>query len=134
MLITHEREKLINAIVYFLKNTKHCGKTKLFKLLYFLDFEHFKETGRSVTGLYYFTWPKGPAPITLFEELNNPPEDLKKALSIPADVTSNEYFDIKPKKPFDGKFFTRRELKILQKMAFIFKDTLAKDMVEASHR
>jgi hypothetical protein len=51
MLITHERDKLINAIIFFAKNTRFLGKTKLCKLLYFLDFEHFKETGRPVTGL-----------------------------------------------------------------------------------
>jgi hypothetical protein len=54
MLITYERNKLINAIVYFAQNTQHLGKTKLFKLLYLLDFEHFRQTGRSVTGLDYY--------------------------------------------------------------------------------
>ena len=47
MIITHHREKLINAIIYFANNTKRCGKTKLLKLLYFLDFRHFKQTGKS---------------------------------------------------------------------------------------
>lgn len=37
MLITHEREKLINAILFFAEHTAHFGKTKLFKLLYLLD-------------------------------------------------------------------------------------------------
>jgi hypothetical protein len=53
MLINHEREKLIQSVIYFAKNTEFCGKVKLFKLLYFLDFEHYKMTGRSVTGLKY---------------------------------------------------------------------------------
>ena len=51
MINTYHREKLINAIIYFAQNTKYCGKIKLFKLLYFLDFWHFKQTGKSVTGL-----------------------------------------------------------------------------------
>jgi hypothetical protein len=33
MLISRDREKLVHAIVYFARNTRHCGKTKLFKLL-----------------------------------------------------------------------------------------------------
>ena len=45
MPIYHHREKLLNAIVYFANHTKSCGKTKLYKLLYYLDFTHFKETG-----------------------------------------------------------------------------------------
>lgn len=32
MIKTHEREKLINAIVFFAKNTRHCGKIKLLYL------------------------------------------------------------------------------------------------------
>jgi hypothetical protein len=51
MLVTHEREKLINAILYFAHETKYLGKFKLFKLLYLLDFEHFRLTGHSVTEL-----------------------------------------------------------------------------------
>lgn len=51
MFVSSTREKLINAIVFFAANTRHCGKVKLFKLLYLLDFAHFRETGRSVTGL-----------------------------------------------------------------------------------
>lgn len=34
MLISREREKLINAILFFASNTHFCGKVKLFKLLY----------------------------------------------------------------------------------------------------
>jgi uncharacterized phage-associated protein len=68
MLITHEREKLINAILYFASHTRHCGKIKLFKLLYLLDFEHFRQTGRSVTSLDYRAWELGPVPIRLMQE------------------------------------------------------------------
>ena len=63
MIITHRKEKLFNAIVYFVKNTKYCNKTKLMKLLYYLDFWHFKETGASVTGLDYYAWDFGPYPV-----------------------------------------------------------------------
>jgi len=42
-LINHQREKLINVMVYFAQNTQKCCKIKLFKLMYFLDFEHYKQ-------------------------------------------------------------------------------------------
>jgi hypothetical protein len=42
MFVSHDREKLINAIVYFLGETNHCHTLKLFKLLNFSDFEHFR--------------------------------------------------------------------------------------------
>lgn len=37
-LININKEKLQNAIIYFSRHTKHCGLTKVMKLLYFLDF------------------------------------------------------------------------------------------------
>ncbi len=52
--------RLYNACIYFLKNTKYCYKTKLFKLLYELDFKHFELTGSSVTGQKYVAWQFGP--------------------------------------------------------------------------
>lgn len=131
MLIEHNREKLINAIIYFLKNTKSCGKTKLFKLLYYLDFMHFRETGRSVTGLDYFAWKFGPAPKSLADEFSSPPADLKENISIQAN--ENGFTEIKPKKKFDDTFFTKRELRILEEVAYIFKEAKAEDIVEASH-
>lgn len=131
MIITHHREKLINAIIYFAKNTKYCGKTKLLKLLYFLDFCHFKQTGKSVTGLDYYAWKMGPVPKDLFEELSGSMKsDLAEAI---ATVPINEFQKIAPRKSFSEKYFTGREKKLLERIAFIFKSAKADDMVEATH-
>ena len=80
MIKTHEREKLINAIVFFAKNTKYCGKIKLIKLLYFLDFELFRQTGRNVTGLDYRAWKMGPVPTDFYQEWDEPGDDLAAAV------------------------------------------------------
>ena len=53
---------MLNAIIYMANNTMFCGKTKLLKLLYFLDFKHFNQTAKSVTGLDYFSLEKGTVP------------------------------------------------------------------------
>lgn len=133
MLINHNREKLINSIVYFLRNTKYCGKTKLFKLLYFLDFIHFRETGKSVTGLHYFAWDKGPVPKDLFYELKCPKEDLCQYVFVPKDKESDDFFEMKPKGKFDNRYFSGRELKLLEKIAYIFRDARAPEIVETTH-
>jgi len=131
MIITHHREKLINAIIYFAKNTKYCGKTKLLKLLYFLDFSHFRETGRSVTGLDYSAWQMGPVPKDLFDELSdNMLSDLKGAIKI---VQLDNFQKITPKKKFDDKYFSKREIKLLEKWSFIFKEAISEDMVNVTH-
>jgi uncharacterized phage-associated protein len=135
MLINHKREKLLNALIYFSKNTRVCGKTKLFKLLYFLDFIHFRETGKSVTGLSYYAWDKGPVPQDLFHELKQPDKDLEETVILlnKSDDEDDKLCRVIAKKPFDPKFFSKREMKIMKDLCFIFKDALAKDMVEVTH-
>ncbi|MBW1650040.1 MAG: SocA family protein [Deltaproteobacteria bacterium] len=131
MIITHQREKLINAIIFFTKKIKFCGITKLLKLLYYLDFWHFKETGESVTGLDYYAWDYGPAPKTLHNELSNQMQpDLAEAVKI---VTKNQLSHIVPNKNFDLKYFSKREKKLLNKAIEIFKTVKTEDIVEATH-
>lgn len=132
MLIDHSKEKLYNAIIYFVSNTKFCGKTKLFKLLYYLDFLHFKETSKSVTGLKYYTWPMGPVPKDLATEIPKPSSEFKAFLSC-NDPGNGDFVDIKPKKRFDDTYFSKRELRLLENICFIFKEAKSDIMVESTH-
>lgn len=133
VFVEHFREKLINSIIYFLKNTNYCFKTKLFKLLYILDFYHFKQTGRSVTGLDYFAWEKGPVPRELFEEFARPKQDLLQCVYIPRTKDPDGIFRMKPKCNFDTYFFSKRELRLLEQISYIFKDAKAEEMIEVTH-
>ncbi len=132
MIVTHHREKLINAIIYFAAHTKYCGKTKLLKLLYFLDFSHFKQTGKSVTGLDYFAWQMGPVPKELFEELSaRMKPDMSASIH---ELEPGEAFQqVRPKKKFDSRYFSKNALKLLEDIAFIFQDAKADAMVESTH-
>ncbi|MBN1626122.1 MAG: SocA family protein, partial [Deltaproteobacteria bacterium] len=131
MIITHHREKLVNAIIYFAQNTSYCGKTKLLKLLYFFDFIHFKQTGKSVTGLDYFAWEMGPVPKELFEELSGDMKlDMKESIH---KLQSEGFQQIRPKKKFDAKYFSNKELELLENISFIFKDAQAETMIESTH-
>lgn len=130
MLINHNREKLLNLIIYFVKNTTKCYKTKLFKLLFFADFLHFKETGRSITGLTYEAWKNGPVPCDLFHEIKKPKQDFLTYLGI---CGIDEKCKFIPKKKFDDTCFTKRELNIIKNVAFIFYDVDRDLMVESTH-
>lgn len=134
MVISHNREKLLNLIIYFVRNTGYCGKTKLFKLLFFADFECFKETGKSISGLEYFTWPNGPAPVELANEFGRPSQDFQRTFSV-AKFSDTDRLNITPKQGivFDNRYFNKKELEILENLAYIYKDAFAKDMVEISH-
>lgn len=135
MIANHDRAKLVNAIVYFGQHTKKCGMTKLFKLLYFLDFEHYKKTGRSVTGLKYFAWRMGPVPVSLKEELNQPEPDLSEKIIIREVPTRFEQSLrlIEAKAPFDPAHFSKREIRLLKDLANEYKDSTADEMIEATH-
>jgi uncharacterized phage-associated protein len=135
MIISHNREKLLNAIIYFISNCGLVGKTKLFKLLYFLDFEHFKETGRSVTGLEYQAWKMGPVPVALQEEIEQPEKDLDEKIDIEILESKKGYTftNFKPKTAFDSTHFTRREMKLLEDIASRYDMCNAQEMVYWTH-
>jgi uncharacterized phage-associated protein len=134
MLVEHHREKLVNAVLFFAQNTHKCGKTKLFKLLNFLDFEHYKLVGRSVTGLDYFAWKMGPVPPELFEEMDSPKEDMRAAVSFEKRVVQKgEMTAVVAKAEFDEASFSKRELKIMRNLADEYKNASADEMVEEAH-
>jgi uncharacterized phage-associated protein len=135
MIITHEREKLIQAINYFAQHTKKLGKTKLFKLLFFLDFQHFQATGRSVTGLDYNAWPKGPVPVALFNEIEAPAEDMAAVLEFEEIPVKNDgtMLSVKPRAKFSDAHFSKREMKLLEALAKEYRNATADEMIEATH-
>lgn len=134
MIKTHEREKLINAIVFFAENTRHCGKIKLFKLLYLLDFEHFRQTGHTVTGLDYHALKMGPVPMDFFEEWENFEPDMAAAIEIcPERVIDYTRQKVVARRTFDDAHFTRREMRIMGDLAQRFCDELADPMIHFTH-
>ena len=134
MLISRDREKLINAIVFFAGNTKYCGKTKLFKLLYLLDFHHFRDVGRSVTGLDYHAWKNGPVPFALVQEWDDLEPDLAAAIDIvPERVIDHDRQLLIPKVAFNDSHFTKRELRLMRELAERHQDELTKPLIGLTH-
>jgi uncharacterized phage-associated protein len=133
------RNKLINVVLFFSKETKHLNITKLMKLLNFFDFEHFRQTGYPSIGLEYFAFEQGPVPRKFWLEVKdgNPPEDLSEKISI--DVRPHDFgrketlFQSKRGKKVDFDIFSPRERKILENLAFIYKDVTAKEISQISH-
>ena len=139
MFVSRDREKLIHAIVFFCLRTKHCHTLKLFKLLNFLDVEHYRQTGTSVTGLRYYAWEKGPVPRSLWHEFRDGVgADLRSAVTILAEsdhITKKIIRrDIKPRLNQPNlKLFSKREIEIMERLAFLFADVRGDDMSEFSH-
>lgn len=59
-------KKYMNAILFLCKQLggSVIGKKKLFKLLYYIDFDNYeyKESMKSITGSSYVAWKMGPVP------------------------------------------------------------------------
>src|ERR1700732_4509384 len=119
MLNTYDREKLVEAVLFFSQNVKKLGKVKLFKLLYFLDFEHYRDTGRSVTGMEYVAWKMGPVPSTLHDELETPEtpggEWYGKVSFDNVGTRNGPMLRIQALADFEPKYFTKRELRLLHR-------------------
>jgi uncharacterized phage-associated protein len=140
--MNHYREKLLNAVLYFCENTKRCNTTKLLKLLSFLDFTHFKQTGYPSIGLSYFSFKHGPVPKDFYEEIktgNVPPDFADKLVAIPQDWGAEypeikEYiYKAKAKVKPNMLIFTPREIKILKRLCDIYRYATAGQMSEVSH-
>ena len=113
--------------------------TKLLKLLYFLDFTHFKQTGYPCIGLKYYSFQRGPVPKDFWLEIRdgNVPEDFRDKLAlIPRKDDLNQDFreiEFQAKANPDLSIFSPRELEILDNLAFVFKDARAWEMAEVTH-
>ncbi|QJD91828.1 SocA family protein [Duganella dendranthematis] len=130
------RSRLKNAIVFFSKNTEACGKIKLFKLLYMMDFEHFKQTGKSVTGLDYEAWKFGPVPAELMREWKTLRDDLSEAIEIirePQYDYVRETVHVRDGVEFDDEDFTPRQLKILDALCNQYLANKSQKMIDITH-
>jgi uncharacterized phage-associated protein len=130
--------KMVNAIMYFAKNIKYRHQVEIFKLLSFLDFEHFKEVGLPVTDQYYFAHNYGPVPKDLKEridtgELSAYFKDRIKLVKKKYGMREGLEFNVKLNKKPDLSVFSPREKRILEELVTKFKDANAEQMTQISH-
>jgi uncharacterized phage-associated protein len=133
------RKKLLNAILFFASNTKRLNLGKLSKLLYSLDFIHFNQMGYPSIGLRYYAFEKGPVPRDFWLEIRDAdlPEDFKGKIALirKTDDFAPNYKEVEIcalEKP-DLSVFTPREVKILEDLAYVYKEATASDMSEVTH-
>lgn len=134
-----ERQKLLEAAAFFVANTKNCGLVKLFKLLYYADMLHFRETGRGITGLDYRALPYGPVPTNLYDEIQAPSADMRGVLSFQspprgeANEDSPKTTRISVVRNPGTDDLTKRELRIIHELTEIFRDVTAEQISDISH-
>lgn len=113
-----------------------CNKKKLFKLLWLLDSEHYQAIGRSVTGYHYFAWKMGPVPTELHEAMESCDPELLERFEVEKTLSTKGYVTISltSKQKFDAKYFSKKELEILQNLRDRFDLMNGGEMEAYTHR
>lgn len=136
-----EREKLINAILFFSKELKNPNKTNILKALFNSEFTSVRRVGRPIFGLKYYAWKYGPVPKDLYYEIEERSslKDCEDRLVIIEQRKDDDYgykeYIFKPKYRITPnlEFFSDTEIKILNEIAFIYKNELATTTSKITH-
>ena len=129
-------EKLQQVILYFLEhiNNVHLGRTKLMKLLYFVDFDHYQAHGASVTGATYRKLPHGPYPDKVEKLIAR----MEKAGLVREVRVDHKGFAQHRLITLNGKFdpakFSGTEIQTLERVAASWADATASQIEAATHR
>ena len=132
----HSEEKQQQVILYFLEhiNNVHLGRTKLMKLLYFVDFDHYEAHGVPVTGANYRKLPHGPYP----DKIEKLIAKMEKAGLVRDVKVAHKSFTQHRLITLNGKFdpakFSGTELQALERVAADWADATAAQIEAATHR
>ncbi|HNS29663.1 MAG TPA: DUF4065 domain-containing protein [Tenuifilaceae bacterium] len=128
--------KKFAEMVMFFTEELNPWKTKLNKLLFYADFNMYKQTGFSISGVQYRALPMGPVPNnfnSIFEYLYKR-NDLDISYSHFADGGIGEQFKPNPNRTFDKNLFTENELQVLELISERFRNTSTNEIIEISHK
>ena len=126
------REKSAQLIAYIASKTD-VGKTKLMKLLYFIDFSAYTKLGRSVTNDTYLNKRWGPVPSHIFH-------NLESLIGGHASMTLERRGGENPYEkylPVEGRGtlhgFAEEEIAIIDEVLSLYGDKTRGQLVNATH-
>lgn len=131
-------KKYKNVILYLASKVGRgsvWGKKKIYKLLYFLDFDFFEKCEKPITGDIYHKLPMGPAP-SYFDVLA---DELKKEglLNITKRKTGLGYKDTVVYKALskpDMNIFNKEEIKMLKRIVKKYGDKTGAELEVLAHK
>ncbi len=108
------------------------GRTKLAKMLYYIDFRAYRDLGRSMTGATYRRLPQGPVPKELFDAIRR----LQKGGAlVEIERQAGEFVEIRPigtKHP-DISLFSAEEMVIIEAVVHQLADLSGREVSDLSH-
>jgi uncharacterized phage-associated protein len=129
------RDKYIHSILFFLEkiNNPYLGKTKLMKLLYFLDFGFYENHGVSITNDKYVWYPHGPYPSRVDTVLDYMERNKLIERSIKEfGIRRQERYMANEK--FNRSYFSSEEMRAIERVAIYFEDYSTQEIEDEAHR
>lgn len=130
--LINRRAKLLGALTYFSTRTAYFGTSKLYWLLYLLDFRVYSATRSPVTDLEYYAGADGPVPLALDDELAAPGQDFVRSFDLGNLVLANgsRLLSLTSRQPFDPTPFSALEQTHLDFISAALASTPAGDIDE----
>jgi uncharacterized phage-associated protein len=123
--------KIGNTLIYLATHIPNLTKTKLLKLLFFLEIAAIKRSGFGFLNLSFDVWKLGPVAKDIFVELSSDePTLLSNYISIERD---NRAAIISPKTPFNDDEFSDNDLILLDLIIEKYGNLTANELVKLSH-
>ncbi len=126
-----DKEKLGNTVVYIASHTSYLSKTKLLKLLYFMEEYSVRRFHTPFLGLPFEVWQAGPVVKDVFIDLSETPVILDGYVTkqIKGDATY-----ILPIKEFCDDEFSDNDLVVMQEVVKRYGNKTAKELVALTHK
>ena len=124
-------QKIVNLVRFFTFN-QSIYKSKLFKLLFYADFSHFKKYNASITGLPYAHLPYGPVPNnynTLIGVILNVDSSIYIQEKIAGDYPGEVILSAKPTE----NIFSKDEIEIIRNIQDYFAQFSCLQIENFSH-
>lgn len=131
--ISFDLAKIQDAILYIAKKCDGVFKTKLNKLLWYVDFLFFARHTRSVTGAMYKKMQYGPVPDYYEMILAGLVENgvLCEQEVTTKDISGSKYYSVGM---VDSSNFVEEEIQVLDYVVDYFKDFTCEQIMERSHQ
>lgn len=122
-------QRLKNILIYILNSCGEVFYTKLNKILFYIDFLAYRETGMAITGLTYKALQHGPVPEH-WDKIYSNFEEIENESRLYGDY---EGVVVRTREKANHTLFTESELKIMEFICNRFKNSSSKEMSTISH-
>ena len=132
-------EKLKELIIFISDNCVNdptFGATKLNKILYYSDFQHYARYGVPITGLAYQSLPKGPAPRRMRpirDQLEKEHQIIIKKEEVLIDGKQQKRHRVVPSREANLNIFSPSEIAMVGHYINAFWEWSAEDVSDSTH-